>query len=438
VAEAEAQNQETTTTAELAFRFENLIASIRRQVIMQPPTRDRVRAYIELVLRLMQHPSGDECRVLSDHSTLIDDGFIATLRTMADGLAARGDERRADYLRRLSNQLGPLDSVATTRSNKILSQLLHTVDVFAGDAGNQLYSILDAHPGALGMGMLVRFRASVGQLIRKGPREQWTRRAAIVAHFGKLVQEYPRESPIRNEFAIVAYEAGIEIFSRETFPLDWAAMQNNLGNTYFKRIWGEPSGNVEKAIAAYQAALEVYTRDDFPENWAQTQTNLGTAHSKRIQADRAENLERAVQTLVSALEVCTRDSFPVLWATAQNSLGNVYLARVRGDRAENLERALAAYEAALTVRTIEVFPFKWAQTQNNLGEAYRQRCLGDPAENLELAIRALEAALKVYTRQSFPPHWAGIQHNLGIAYFDRIRGDRAENVELGSRRLRQP
>ncbi|MFN6536382.1 MAG: hypothetical protein RM021_008405 [Nostoc sp. EkiNYC01] len=41
-----------------------------------------------------------------------------------------------------------------------------------------------------------------------------------------------------------------------------------LGNIYRNRILGNRAENLEFAIAAFSAALEVFTRSAFPEKWA--------------------------------------------------------------------------------------------------------------------------------------------------------------------------
>ncbi|MEJ6483324.1 CHAT domain-containing tetratricopeptide repeat protein, partial [Nostoc punctiforme UO1] len=232
------------------------------------------------------------------------------------------------------------------------------------------------------------------------------------------------------EEAIAAYSAALEVYTRSAFPVDWATTQNNLGNAYRNRIFGERAENIESAIAAYSAALEVYTRSAFPEQWAMTQNNLGIAYRNRILGERAENIESAIAAYSAALEVYTRSAFPEQWAMTQNNLGNAYGDRILGERAENTELAIAAYTAALEVRTRSAFPVDWAGTQNNLGLAYSNRILGNRAENTELAIAAYTAALSVYTRSAFPEQWAMTQNNLGNAYGDRILGERAENTEL--------
>jgi tetratricopeptide (TPR) repeat protein len=68
----------------------------------------------------------------------------------------------------------------------------------------------------------------------------------------------------------------LEGVPRERVPLQWAAIQNNLGNA----LWdlGKPesgTAHLEEAVAAYRAALEVRTRDRAPLQWATTQMNLG-------------------------------------------------------------------------------------------------------------------------------------------------------------------
>ncbi|MEM9119952.1 MAG: tetratricopeptide repeat protein [Cyanobacteria bacterium P01_F01_bin.56] len=231
------------------------------------------------------------------------------------------------------------------------------------------------------------------------------------------------------EIAIAAYEAALQVYTRDALPQDWAMTQNNLGTAYRNRIRGERADNLEQAITAYEAALQVRTRDAFPQDWAMTQNNLGNAYSNRIRGEWADNLEQAIAAYEAALQVRTRDAFSEDWAMTQNNLGNAYGDRIRGERADNLERAIAAYEAALQVYTRDAFPQDWAMTQNNLGSAYQNRIRGERADNLEQAITAYEAALQVRTRDAFPQDWAMTQNNLGNAYKNRIQGERADNLE---------
>ncbi|MDJ0529409.1 MAG: CHAT domain-containing protein, partial [Microcystis sp. M53600_WE12] len=232
------------------------------------------------------------------------------------------------------------------------------------------------------------------------------------------------------ELAIVAYNLSLEVYTRDSFPYEWATIQYNLGVAYRTRILGERADNLELAIAAYNLSLEIYTRDAFPEDWARTQIGLGAAYSNRILGERADNLELAIEAYKLSLEVYTREAFPEDWAILQNNLGLVYLCRIRGEKADNLELAIAANNLSLEVYTRDSFPEDWAMSQNNLGAAYSNRILGERADNLELAITAYNLSLEVYTREAFPQQWAMTQNNLGTTYSDRILGERADNLEL--------
>ncbi|MEG5162617.1 CHAT domain-containing protein [Microcoleus sp. AT3-A2] len=231
------------------------------------------------------------------------------------------------------------------------------------------------------------------------------------------------------ERAIALCEAALQVYTRPAFPEQWAMIQHSFANAYQQRIKGERGENIERAIAFYEAALQVRTRPAFPQDWAMTQHNLAAAYKNRIIGERGENIERAIAFYEAALQVCTRPAFPQQWAMIQDNLANAYQERIKGGRGENIEKAIAFYEAALQVRTRDAFPQQWAETQNNLAIAYKNRIKGERGENIEKAIAFYEAALQVCTRPAFPQQWAMTQHNLASAYQERIKGGRGENIE---------
>jgi hypothetical protein len=101
------------------------------------------------------------------------------------------------------------------------------------------------------------------------PIEKATYIAADIVNCGNLIQQFPLGSRKNNlEITIAAYQAALEILTREAFPQQWADTQNNLASAYWNRIKGEKADNIEQAIAGYQAALEIRTRAAFPEDWA--------------------------------------------------------------------------------------------------------------------------------------------------------------------------
>ncbi|NJM22975.1 MAG: CHAT domain-containing protein [Richelia sp. SM1_7_0] len=69
----------------------------------------------------------------------------------------------------------------------------------------------------------------------------------------------------------------------------------------FNRIQGDKANNIEQSIAAYQAALEVYTREAFPYEWAKMQKWLGNAYLNRIQGNKIENTQFAITAHEAAI-----------------------------------------------------------------------------------------------------------------------------------------
>ncbi|MEB3885150.1 tetratricopeptide repeat protein [Lyngbya sp. CCY1209] len=313
-----------------------------------------------------------------------------------------------------------------------LDFLLDVVQATADSNGDRqiVYPLLEKNLDKLDENLADILRDWATTRFKKVPKETAAFIASNIISFGNLIAQFPLGNSAKNlEIAIACYEVVLEVYTRTTYPEQWAGTQNNLAIAYNNRIWGKRAENIEIAIAYYEAALKVRTHTAYPEYWAQTQNNLAVAYFDRIRGERAENIEIAIACSKLALEVYTQTAYPKGWAVTQNNLAIAYYSRIRGERAENIEIAIACYEAALKVRTRTAFREDWAQTQNNLGAAYFDRIRGKRAENIEIAIACYEAALKVRTRTAYPQYWADTQSNLAVAYKNRIRGERAENIE---------
>ena len=219
--------------------------------------------------------------------------------------------------------------------------------------------------------------------------------------------------------AIERYRHLAELRPRNTFPLDWAKTQNNLGNAL--RVLGEResgTARLEEAVAAFREALQEDTRARAPLEWAATQNNLGNA--LRVLGERESGtarLEEAVAAFREALQENTRARAPLEWAATQNNLGNAL--RVLGERESGtarLEEAVAGFREALQERTRARVPLDWANTQANLGAALAalgQRESG--SVQLDEAVTDYRAALTVLTRERVPLDWARTQSRLGTA-----------------------
>ena len=80
--------------------------------------------------------------------------------------------------------------------------------------------------------------------------------------------------------AEAAYRLALEEYTREKTPVQWAMVQNNLGNTLV--TLGTSSTTRPRSTrrpTAFRAALEVRTRETFPVSWATSRLNLGNALS---------------------------------------------------------------------------------------------------------------------------------------------------------------
>jgi len=219
--------------------------------------------------------------------------------------------------------------------------------------------------------------------------------------------------------AIEGYKRLVELTPRERVPLQWATIQNDLGNAL--SVLGEResgTAKLEEAVVAYREALKEWTRERVPLDWARTQNNLGSALSSLGERESGTaKLEEAVVAYREALKEWTRERVPLQWAGTQNNLGTALssLGR-RGSGTEKLEEAIAAYREALKEQTRERGPLDWAMTQNNLGLALfslGQRESG--TERLEEAVTAYREALKERTRERVPLQWGISLGNQGIA-----------------------
>ena len=217
----------------------------------------------------------------------------------------------------------------------------------------------------------------------------------------------------------------------ERSPLEWAAIQNSLGNAL--QSLGEHAGDAatfRQAEQAFRNALLERTRERSPMGWAGAQNNLGNVLLRlgEIAGDVAV-LRQAERALREALLEFTRVKVPLDWATTQNNLGNVLhrLGTLSGDVAV-LRQAEQAFCDALLERTRARLPMDWAATHINLGAVLRS--LGDLAGDAAILRKSEQAyrdALAEFTRARRPMEWAAVHLNLGnvLLNLGALTGDAA-------------
>ena len=177
------------------------------------------------------------------------------------------------------------------------------------------------------------------------------------------------------ERALICYLRTESIFAEETFPLQWAIIQQALSFTYTMRIEESKDANLQQAITRGQSSLRVFTRTAYPLEWACTHTYLAEAYRQaatcvnlcEIYSGRSSMQEQAHRHLEAALQIYTVEGYPVEWAKVQHFLGMIYLNRVRGRRRDNLEQARDSFESALHVFQQKFFPSDYAAIHELLG-----------------------------------------------------------------------
>lgn len=114
--------------------------------------------------------------------------------------------------------------------------------------------------------------------------------------------------------------------------------------------------NLLRAIKAYREALKVRALSTFPIGYAATQNNLGNAYASIAEVrDREQNLQGAIQAYREALKVYSLSKFPISYGGVNFNLGTVYLnlgeAELRDTKAKAkaLEKAKAAFKESIRV-----------------------------------------------------------------------------------------
>lgn len=249
--------------------------------------------------------------------------------------------------------------------------------------------------------------------------------------------------------AVAAYRRALEIYSPEAAPLDYAMVQNNLGNAYTRLAAGDDAVvHLHRAIECYTEAARYWTAEIAPLSYAMVQNNMGNAYTALTAGNRQAHLRRAIACYRKALKIYATKVPSPGYAELQFKLGKTYAALPSGwhseKRSENLRQTIACYRAVLSVYSIENAPLAHAETQLELGNVYMQLNDGDRAENLQLAIGCYKKALRVWlndTASTGALQPAIAQEKLTSAYLDLARlyiaGGQTDSVQALYREIQQ-
>lgn len=229
--------------------------------------------------------------------------------------------------------------------------------------------------------------------------------------------------------SLSAYQAARRAVDRDSDPVTWAELANNIGVLQLQRTDGDRSAILEEALEYLQDAALIRAQLGLAGAWVQTQANLGAAYRDRVAGDRSDNLERSLACLEAALSAAGPDmDMPVLGAIHRERSETLRF-RIAGNWADNIEQAYASAQEAVRLIQPTAGPLEWADAQRELANVLRRRTVGSLAENLEAAITSYRQALARYNRDTAPLKWALTSTELGRALTGRIRGQRVTNLE---------
>ena len=223
--------------------------------------------------------------------------------------------------------------------------------------------------------------------------------------------------PLRQ--AAIIYRNLIEETPQQALPDEWAALQDDLGNTLLRIAARERNApGFEDAIAAFEAALDVRTRQKDARLSALTRWHLGLALFRQgLVMNHTALFEKSLAAYETALSQIKRREMPVEWGLIQNEMGTVHLTcGTREQGGKHLDEAVAAFRRALEASHPDRRPLDWGAKQNNLGTALTALADREPgADKLEEAVQAFKASLAAYQEASAPFYIVGVRKNLARA-----------------------
>jgi tetratricopeptide (TPR) repeat protein len=174
------------------------------------------------------------------------------------------------------------------------------------------------------------------------------------------------------EAAIESFRDACNSFTKEGYPLEWAAMQSMIGQLLFKMDQEkDDSKALKEAISAYQNALQVFTATSTPQRWGEAKHFLGRAlQLLGSQTGDLDLIVRSAEACREALVVRSRSHTPMLWAATQNNLGSaLFMLCQKTKKPETAHAAVKAFRSALEVYVIRKADKLAKVTQKNLTRA---------------------------------------------------------------------
>ena len=204
------------------------------------------------------------------------------------------------------------------------------------------------------------------------------------------------------------FQSSLNDISREEAPLDWAALNVDLGNIVAASGQYQDSDELlVDAARSFEQALEIYSAEDTPQEWASSQYCLGLILQARAMRKNDSKLyKQSVDAFTAALTIWTRQENPLAWGLTMHQLGSSFHAHgllLKGNR--TLQKSDVAYKGALSALNADDAALLLAATYNNRGTVLHHLSESDEnPDRMEEAIRSYESALSVLMGQQLAMH----------------------------------
>ncbi|MDP4180503.1 MAG: copper amine oxidase N-terminal domain-containing protein [Bacillota bacterium] len=159
----------------------------------------------------------------------------------------------------------------------------------------------------------------------------------------------------------------------------YAYIHNSFGNIYrFGWEFTKDDNYLKKSEREYEAALKTWTSESFPLEFARVQKNLGDVYQSMPADEKKENIESNLSIALGfyneALKIYTLNKFPLDYADIKYEQGNTYVSQYKvKSNAELINEALKCYNEALRVYKAGEYPlnFKCVSEKIKIAEDLR-------------------------------------------------------------------
>ena len=205
------------------------------------------------------------------------------------------------------------------------------------------------------------------EVLRSYPRairpRRWAIACSALAECYTLRREGDRATNLREALRLL--DGSLEVLTTERYAEDFALTQSRRGSLLLDMDNG--ISLTGESLSAYQAALTVYSRRSYPYDWALVLSNMATGYLTRGGTAGFEDIRTGISLLEQSLEIRTRKTVPLEWAITQMNLGLALSRLPKAESNETHRRAIEALRAACdTFRELEDYPW-YEKASFNLG-----------------------------------------------------------------------